>query len=313
MYTENQVGANEENIDVCPKCHGTGRYLDETFGIEVECDCVMASKVKEEKKKEEVSILKILSEGDKQCAVYTGLVPENRKDDEYRTEYFKASVTNEYANRGYVVKNTQVYIETLEGLCGSAMAGERIGMSYFINSPNGFSKTTVANTCIKYMASNGMKCVPYVSLSRIGEMCDLYEVSKKVKYDRVLKYYRDKLNRIYKDENKIESEVEKVLCEYESTEKMYTWNDVVTCDVLYTYFSDFGMSADECCIAMKVLGERSLQNLPTVIMCNSILSAVNRDQIEINTFIRDYLSYSNNNLMTSMDKLKQIVCYATSR
>lgn len=311
MTTNMSAEKIKDTDEICPKCKGTGKYFDEVFGIEVDCDCQYAKEAASKKKEEVEKTIKILSEGDKQCMVYTGLIPDSRKNDDYKTEYFKANVTNEYGARKLIVRNSQQYVETLESLCGSAIAGERLGMSYFINSPNGFSKTTVANTCIKYMASNGMKCVPFISLARIGEMCDLYEVSKKVKFDKILQYYRNKLDRISK--NGTESEIEKVYNEYESTGKAFTWNDVATCDVLYTYFSDFGMSSEECCIAMKVLGERALLNLPTVIMSNSILSAVNKENIAVGTFIRDYLSYSDNNLMTSMDKLKQITCYVTSK
>lgn len=296
----------------CTKCHGTGKYYDEEWGVMVDCDCEIVKEAEEASVKQVQDNIKVISDGGESVMVYTGLIPEARKDDEYTTEYFKANVSNEYQNRGFNIKNSQQYTKVLESLCGSAIAGERPRCSYLITSPNGFSKNTLANTCIKYMSKHGMKCMPYVSLARINEMCDIYEVSKQCKYEEIIRVLKRNYIENKGKDNDI-SELEKVMNEYGKLDKVYTWNDVVTCDVLYTYFSQPYEHGDECMIAMKLLSERSAQRLPTIIMSNYSLSNVKNKDTDAWLFIRDFLSYSNNDLMVSMDKLKQVSCIITSK
>lgn len=161
-------------VVACSLCGDTGKYVN-SMGIEVTCKCTY-----EDIKVPLMPLKTGLTMGDNESAVYNGFVPEGRMNDNYSEEILRERVSAQYEGMYHVV-NFENYITTLNNILYSITNGQNLPGSYIIGAPNGFSKTTFANTCIKILEKQGKKAAPYASLVEIFEVYKKYDNKVRLK------------------------------------------------------------------------------------------------------------------------------------
>lgn len=152
----------------CAICKGAGKYKN-SLGIEVTCKCTY-----EDIKTPIMPIMTKLSKGDNESAVYNGMIPEGRISDNFDFNKLRDRVESQYAGE-YHIDHFEDYVNLLNQILATIDSGEMLTGSYIIGAPNGFSKTTFANTCIKMMYKQGRKTAPYASLVEIFEVYKKYD------------------------------------------------------------------------------------------------------------------------------------------
>ena len=152
----------------CEKCKGTGKYIN-SMGIEVTCKCSYA-----DNGRVLIPIMNKITKGDSESALYNGMIPEGRINDNFSFEELRDRVESQYSDQ-YNILRFEDYIDVLNEILVKIDRKELLSGSYIIGAPNNFSKTTFANSCIKLMQKQGMKTAPYASLVEIFEVYKKYD------------------------------------------------------------------------------------------------------------------------------------------
>ena len=215
--------------------------------------------------------------GTREAAVRLGIIPEAYKNVSFDIDRVRLNLAkqNNSTSRAYIVKNFPKYQEVAEGLIATILSNKVPDRSYLIGAPNGFGKTSLANTCILMLYKQGKMCVPYVSLSELGEVRlaeqrriatgifsreffgkEAYEVSTVQEYFEAcygefeqLTYRKEPINIIGK----------------------FSWSEYMEASVLFCYFTDITSKVVESEMLKTVLTVRGAKGLPTVVMTSTSL------------------------------------------
>ena len=262
-----------ENIgdDNCEICKGKGRYKAGLFGLIMTCDCVARKKEREAAqrlRREKEELVYKVTGAQKIQVVAEKLVPEARKDDEFSEDILKEQVMNLYSPRNGSVRGRDFseYVTLLNSIIAGISIGEPLKTSYMIGAPNGFGKTTFANTCIKRLYAKGKKAVPYRSLLEISALRDEY-------IKQMGRQYRKTPVKIDEDD-------------YTYEEKTYTWDDYCKAEIVFCYLTipDNGWVEMNTLKALTTI--RATNGLATVVMMDSSLQVYKANN-EIKKYILD--------------------------
>lgn len=262
IKTKNQESLIEEQTELigdehCPICHGTGRYINPKFGLVTICSCVEKVRMKKEREQSrlaQISKIKVqATKGEQEAAFRDNLIPEHRKNDIFNINEMQIRakrVCNE--NNIRVVADTyKNYITALAKINTSLGSGEGLNKSYIISAPNGFSKTTFANSCIANLYGKGKKMVPYKSLAEIATLL----IRETANYN----YLRNRqFNRII---NKKEGE--------------YDWNDYCTAYLVFCFLTIPEYAEVELSTLKSLLSIRGNAGLATVVFTERPINAYN--------------------------------------
>lgn len=259
---KNQESLEEEPTELigdahCPICHGTGKYINPKFGLVTICSCVEKVRMKKEREQSrlaQISKIKVqATKGEQEAAFRDNLIPEHRKNDVFNINEMQIRakrVCNE--NNIRVVADTyKNYITALAKINTSLGSGEGLNKSYIISAPNGFSKTTFANSCIANLYGKGKKMVPYKSLAEIATLL----IRETANYN----YLRNRqFNRII---NKKEGE--------------YDWNDYCTAYLVFCFLTIPEYAEVELSTLKSLLSIRGNAGLATVVFTERPINAYN--------------------------------------
>lgn len=260
--TKNQESLIEEPTELigdehCPICHGTGKYINPKFGLVTICSCVEKVRMKKEREQSrlaQISKIKVqATKGEQEAAFRDNLIPEHRKNDIFNINEMQIRakrVCNE--NNIRVVADTyKNYITALAKINTSLGSGEGLNKSYIISAPNGFSKTTFANSCIANLYGKGKKMVPYKSLAEIATLL----IRETANYN----YLRNRqFNRIV---NKKDGE--------------YDWNDYCTAYLVFCFLTIPEYAEVELSTLKSLLSIRGNAGLATVVFTERPINAYN--------------------------------------
>lgn len=243
----------------CPKCGGTGIITGE-FGLNVECECVREmqeatgrDKVKPLEKIVAPNIFGEMSSDEK--IVRMKLVPAHRINDAFSGEHVKIVAVQMGAKLKCDLSSLadmDRYLKTLEGILAGLRSRKVPERSYIIGASNGFGKTTFANNAIKIMAANGMKAVPYISLTELAEKWTDAMVKLR---DRIEYRGKKAANKFEKDDEGEELQVD------------YDWSDYVNADLTIVYLTstnELVMWAETQCLK-TLLELRDTKGKPTIV------------------------------------------------
>lgn len=262
IKTKNQESLIEEQTELigdehCPICHGTGKYINPKFGLVTICSCVEKVRMKKEREQSrlaQISKIKVqATKGEQEAAFRDNLIPEHRKNDIFNINEMQIRakrVCNE--NNIRVVADTyKNYITALAKINTSLGSGEGLNKSYIISAPNGFSKTTFANSCIANLYGKGKKMVPYKSLAEIATLL----IRETANYN----YLRNRqFNRII---NKKEGE--------------YDWSDYCTAYLVFCFLTIPEYAEVELSTLKSLLSIRGNAGLATVVFTERPINAYN--------------------------------------
>lgn len=258
--------------DKCKICNGKGRYKAGIFGLLMTCECVERKKERETAqriKREKEELVYKVTGAQKIQVVAENLVPDARKDDEFSDDVLKEQVMNLYSPRNGSVRGRDFsdYVTLLNSIIAGISIGEPLRVSYMIGAPNGFGKTTFANTCIKRLYAKGKKAVPYKSLLEMSALRD---------------DYIKQMGRQYK-KNNVKTNNES---DYTYEEKTYTWDDYCKAEIVFCYLTipDNGWVEMNTLKALTTI--RATNGLATIVMMDSSLQ-VYRANNEIRKYILD--------------------------
>lgn len=256
----------------CTICKGKGRYTAGIFGLLMTCECVTRKKEREEAerlKRERENLVYKVTGAQKIQIVAEKLVPEARKEDEFSDEIAKERVMNIYGSRNGSVRGRDFseYVTLLNSIIADISIGEPLKMSYIIGAPNGFGKTTFANTCIKRLYAKGKKAVPYRSLLEIAALRDEY-------IKQMGKQYR---------KNTVKASDED---DYTYEEKTYTWDDYCKAEIVFCYLTTPENGWVEMSTLKALLTIRATNGLATIVMMDSSLQVYKANN-EIRRYILD--------------------------
>lgn len=274
----------------CAKCNN-GYILDEVLGLKVKCDCIIEGTVKEEKKILDKPVYHVTG-AQKELAVVKKLIPEARKDDEYEADFIKTRVAEMCIAQKYKVIGFEKYVETLNEIILGISFGN-LNKSYLIGAPNGFGKTTFANTCIKRLDAMGKKATPYISLYELGGLRVEYEREiVGALQNRAIAFSLGQENGQINDDNSIYS---------------YKWSDYMKSDVLFTYFTGVENMKVETYLLRLILNIRGPKGLPTIVFTEYSLKLHLADQ-ELKKYVwDDILAYKDD--AASCDRLLHRSCF----
>lgn len=272
-------------MSTCIKCGGTGKIITESLGLTVKCSCAIEGESKTKNIITEKPIYSVTKADEISC-VERGLVPKHRENDEYSSDKVLETIGEMAKAQKFEIKGWGEYSKTLDKIISTISIGEKLDSSYILGAPNGFGKTTFANTCIKRLDSMGYKAVPYISLFEIAELRGEYE-------KRILGY----INR----ENIGEG----------NEEIKFNWKDYVESDLLITYLTTLDNKKIEVSTLKTIMDIRGPKGLPTIVFTSSSLKPYLSDIVHKKVIWDDILAYSDNN--TKIDRLIHKSCYKVYR
>lgn len=227
-----------------------------------------------------------VNNADKVSILAKKLVPDARIDDEYSEDILKENLAKICEAQGCGIKGFGEYTSALNEILVAISTGT-LRKSYIIGSPNGFGKTTFANTCIKRLDKMGYRAVPYISLFELAELRMIYE--------RMLLGYLKK--RVEKDEEDTD----------DSEEFTYTWRDYLRADVVFTYLTILENKKIETAILKALLDIRGPKGLPTIVFTSSSLVPYLNDVTLKKVIWDDILAYSDD--CDKADRLIHKACF----
>lgn len=210
-------------------------------------------------------------------AVREALVPKVYQDVEYDREYVKQNVEKiiRLNKRAVKVFHLDKYLDILDVILAGVRAGKKPSTSYIIGAPNGYGKTTFANTLIKIMFAHGWRAAPYISLSELAEiklaaetriMNGFGEVRKRSKLDREEFKYDDVAGGVYKEPEVL------------ITNK-FSWSEYINTEILIVYLTDHMSRKLESEVLKSVLEVRGTKGLPTIVMMSNSLNIYTKDNV----------------------------------
>lgn len=231
-------------------------------------------KEKDKAQKPVMAITKAISEQ----AVREALVPQVYQDREYDRNIVKKNVEKNIKmnKRAVKVYNLEKYLDLLDEILATVRSGQKPKGSYIIGAPNGFGKTTFANTLLKVMLARGWRVAPYVSLTELAEIRLAAE-------DRIMGgltgFVRKKKSKLdneefnYDDVGGVYKEPEIVI-----TNK-FSWSEYLNTDVLIVYLTDVASRQLESNLLKSLLEIRGTKGLPTIVMTSNSLNYYTKDNI----------------------------------
>lgn len=274
----------------CGKCDN-GYITIEPLGLKVKCSCMIDNpNNKQEAEKNPEKPYYHVTGAQKELAVYKGLIPESRKDDEFDEEFFRDRIVTMCKVQNCRVVDFQKYIDTLnEILIG--ISTNTLRRSYIVGAPSGFGKTTFVYTCIKRLHAMGKRAVPYLSLFELAGLRDEHE--------------RKIMGNIFGNKKKVEQREEAQDGQEDSVK--YSWQDFMQADVLFTYMSGLDNMKLESKILKIIMEIRGPKELPTVVMTAYSLKPYLAN-IELKQYIwDDILAYSDD--LAGCDRLIHRSCF----
>ena len=305
----------------CPLCNGTGTVTDE-FGVSVECECVKELADENFKQRhiiaepEDVVTPNIYGEltvDDKIRKM--NLIPAGRMDDNYDSEHVRIVAMQMCAMLKKTINKDRLqnYITILDDILTGLRSRRLPKKSYLIGSNNGFGKTTFANTAIKIMASNGMKAVPYITLTELAEKwADAQEMLAARLDDS-----RKKLRRIEETPDMVETETGE---DVEVFKNEYDWHDYVKADLAIVAFTSVREDTMwiEALTLKQLLTLRSARGLATIVtISNSLDWYMNSERVskyimgdiletqDTNALKKQLEKYSKSDMYNSIISLKE--------
>lgn len=208
-----------------------------------------------------------------EVSVRMGIIPEAFKDDVFHRDRVMDSYQKLKENgRSFNMVNLDQVLSTMEYIIQRIHTRKGLEHSYLIGSPNGFGKTSFVMTCLKLMVHNGMKTVPYISLSELAQMKN--QVDNALFRGQVLKRKSDKPLNI-EDRPEITSDKQPLDCI-----SRFSWNEYLNADILFTFFTNVEYKVIESRMLKVILDIRASKGLPTVVCISS----------SVKTYFQPYLS-----------------------
>lgn len=284
-------------MEECNKC-SDGLLMEELVGMNGEkifipngfCDCVRGKQREKEEKKEEQQEIKILQQAQERKekllkdiedyskrikatkgGVYDTigklLIPCEYSNIDFDMKMFNKRVQEYIENNNYVFDPNEIKIlqETLKEIKENIENGYKPNYSYLISTPNGFGKTTFANTCIKILDGNGFQCVPYGSLEE-------YTISWLEKNKLGLLNSKFKLQEEMSEELK---EANSIL----NYKDIYDWRNLLKADVIFVQYVG-GLNSEMELLGLKsLLLVRGMKNLSTIVFTDNPIDSIVNDRI----------------------------------
>ena len=255
----------------CKICHGKGRYTSGLFGLVLTCECVAHKKereAEEARRGKPTEPVYNVTGAQKIQVVAEDLVPYARRDDEFDIGITKERIKGLYGSKNGSVsaKDFKNYASILNTIISSISIGVRLDTSYIIGAPNGFGKTTFANTCIKRLYARGKKAVPYKSLLEIAELRNNH------------------VNNLNKQFKKAEYKKENDDTTYEN--KTYTWKEYCNAEIVFCYLTTPENGWTEWSTLKALITIRATNGLATIVMTDSSLQLY-KNNTEIRRYILD--------------------------
>lgn len=297
---------------------GTKEILQSKTGLKVEKTSSLFNTnhdINDPHKEETIEMVRPLlhiTRGTKEAAVKAGLIPNIYIDCDFDIEKIKRNQTLQAQStaRKFKVINFDKYSELTEGIIATIISRRLPKRSYIIGAPNGFGKTSFANSCILKLFAQNRMCAPYISLTELAQVKIANEqrlltgLSSKSFYERDKNVYygEDYLNILYSNMNDteyIKSPIHLV--------SRFSWSEYTSCDVLFCYFTDVGSRIIESEILKTVLNIRGTKGLPTIAMISTSLSPYKNDPKLAEMVWNEILDP--NDTMEGYDRLKHVSCY----
>lgn len=247
----------------CSICHGKGVYENNTLGIKTICNCVAKYKQKKEveqarkERLEKNGPLKVQATLAEQLSARSlNLIPEIREGDIFELNTLTKRVKALCAEHNIGVQGDSYknYLKTLSNINSVLGSGQNLKYSYIISAPNGFSKTTFANSCIANLNGKGKKMVPYKSLYEIANL--LVTETSNYSYLRQRKF--DKIT--HKKENE------------------YDWKDYIDAYLVFCFLTVPEYAEIELSTLKSLLSIRGTRGLATIVFAERPISAYNTKQ-----------------------------------
>lgn len=250
--------------------------------------------------------------GTREAAVKLGIIPEVYKDCSFDIEKVKSNLEEQSkTQRAFRVQGFPGYETVAQGLISTIISRKIPSRSYLIGAPNGFGKTSLANTCIIMLYSQGKICVPYVSLSELAEI-RAAEQRDTLRLISSSKYYKgrdletstlEQYNRaIYED------------FDAPSYAKMpvkivgkFSWSEYMEASVLFCYFTDVSSKVLESEMLKTVLTVRGSKGLPTIVFISSSLNPYIGDEYLYKYVWSDILDKNQN--ANNLDRVYHVSCF----
>ena len=236
-----------------------------------------------------------VKKGTREAAVKLGIIPEAYKDCSFDIDRIKSNIVKQNSKtlRKFRVKRFNDYQAVSEGLISTIISNKIPDRSYLIGAPNGFGKTSLANTCIAMLYQQGKVCVPYISLSELAEI-RLAEQRQIASGLTSRTYY----NRVEYEVSTIQEYFEACYGDFESlTYKKepinilgkFSWSEYMEASVLFCYFTDVTSKVLESEMLKTILTIRGTKGLPTVVFISTSLQPYTGDEYLYNYVWNDIL------------------------
>lgn len=258
---------------------------------------------------------KVATKGDKIAAVKVGLIPEAYMDCVFNIDKIVENQREQlkFSPRKFFVQRFNDYRDVTTGIISTIIANKIPNQSYIIGAPNGFGKTSFANTCILDLYAQGrFPVVPYISLSDLAQI-------KLTNEKRLISGLTPE--RFYKSAQSIDARLGEDFTEafYDNFDKetyvkkpinlidKFSWSEYMNSAVLFCYFTDVSSKLLESEMLKTVLTLRGAKGLPTIAMISTSLDPYKRDKYLAEYVWNEILAY--NNAEPSYDRVKHISCY----
>lgn len=259
----------------CPICKGVGRLKSISFGLIMPCNCVRIIEQRKEIENKRLESIKKLrmnpTSGEAKSAVLSKLVPESRAGDSFMIDMLdkKVKILFEELNARLDKEKYLKYRDSLMEINKIISMGSYPTHSYMISAPNGFSKTTFANTCISRLSGMGKPMVPYKSLDEIATIQD-YHI----------------LNRRFVQNRQYDKQISK------ESIGGFDWNDFLNANILFCFLTSPDLVDIEIPVLKTLLSIRGTKGLATVVFAERPIN-VYRTKEDVELFLMsDIVAYS---------------------
>jgi len=267
----------------CNKCNDVG-YIINALGMKIKCSCKIESPIKEK-------VIEVgkpsyhVTEAQKEVTVTKKLIPDARANDEFDEQFIKNRLTKMCKAQDCKIMRFAEYTEALNEIIVGISIGT-LNKSYLIGAPNGFGKTTFANTCIKRLDAMGKKAVPYISLFEIGAL--LLEYEKKI------------MGAIDRRKEIVSENEDEIIYEYK-------WEEYMKSDVLFTYLTTLERADAEVKLLKEIIQIRGPKGLPTVVFTDISMMPYFNNKLLKKIVWDEILAYSYD--AASPDRLLHVSCF----
>lgn len=259
--------------------------------------------------------VKPATRGDQIAAAKAGLIPEAYINCQFDIEKIIENQREQlkFSPRKFMVQRFNDYKNVTTGIISTIIAHKIPDQSYIIGAPNGFGKTSFANTCILNLYAQGrLPITPYISLTDLAQI-------KLTNEKRLLsglspeRHYKGTIStdaqlgedftQAFYDKFDSETYVKKPI----NLIDKFSWSEYMNCDILFCYFTDVGSKVIESEMLKTALTIRGAKGLPTIAMISSSLDPYKRDKYLAEYVWNEILAY--NSAEPSYDRVKHISCY----